>query len=308
MQINVQAIVDALREECGKPASPIYSFHVYAEMLQCSLRNGIMPKSVLEIGPGASLGSLLCFAAMGCERVAGVELSKIEKPSTEFISLLCDYLAAVSGFRWWRSYAADSQESTVNYPNLWDNVVFQQIANKVDCRDGTPIHEMPFQDNAFNFAYSIAVLEHLSNPEKSISKLFSVLQPGGITVHEIDLRDHDLDDIGRSRNHPLAFLNISKSDYDQGPVEQYSKDKSLSNRLESAWGNLGVWCNRLRRSDWEALFDSAGFTDVSTEVICQVDRDLVNRDAMVEPFQSKEIDDLTAVVIRLTARKAAPTM
>jgi SAM-dependent methyltransferase len=300
-----QPLVEALQKECGNAESPFYSVHIYSEMLQGALKRGVIPKSVLEIGPGASLGSMLCFAAMGCQRVAGVELSKLNKPSDDFLLCLKIYLACAGGFQWWRSYAAASDFSTVEFPLLWDNEDLHELVKGVELRDGTPLHEMPFADNTFNFAYSIAVLEHLDKPEEGIRKLFSVMCPGGITIHEIDLRDHqELANDGLSKTHPLGFLRLTDEEYANSAVEGYSVERSLSSRIGSGgWGRRGVRCNRLRRDDWEELFRTAGFREVSTEVICRVKHNTFDRSKFAEPFRSKSVEQLADVVIRLSAKK-----
>lgn len=43
-----------------------------------------------------------------------------------------------------------------------------------------PAEKLPFKDNFFDAAISIAVLEHVDDPQKAVTEAFRVLKPGGI--------------------------------------------------------------------------------------------------------------------------------
>jgi SAM-dependent methyltransferase len=62
-------------------------------------------------------------------------------------------------------------------------------------------------DDYFDFVYSHATLEHVDNPLKTITEIARVLRPGGITVHQIDLRDH------RFPDEPLRFLAYTDEEW-----------------------------------------------------------------------------------------------
>jgi SAM-dependent methyltransferase len=54
--------------------------------------------------------------------------------------------------------------------------------------------------NSFDFVLSNAVLEHVSDIERSAAELARVTSPGGIHCHQVDFRDH------RAFDHPLDHL------------------------------------------------------------------------------------------------------
>ncbi|MDY7079022.1 MAG: methyltransferase domain-containing protein [Chloroflexota bacterium] len=77
----------------------------------------------------------------------------------------------------------------------------------------------------FDFVYSVAVLEHLDQPDKSLAELHRVLEPNGLTVHEIDLRDHGSRD-------PLRFLTLSEEQYVAG-AQKYGDGRGIDQIIGS---------------------------------------------------------------------------
>jgi hypothetical protein len=101
--------------------------------------------------------------------------------------------------------------------------------------DGLEVHdEVPFEDAAIagrvEFIFSSSVLEHVMKPQEVVARTFSLLERGGSAWHSIDLRDH------RDFAKPLAFLEMTAEEYAAVDTE-----------------------NRLRASDWDAIFADAGF-------------------------------------------------
>ncbi len=46
-------------------------------------------------------------------------------------------------------------------------------------------HNIPFADNTFDSIFSVAVLEHVYNPEQVVSEMIRVLKPGGLIYSEV---------------------------------------------------------------------------------------------------------------------------
>jgi SAM-dependent methyltransferase len=301
---RMEELISALKEESSRPGSPVYAFRLYAEIADCARRLGHVPRNVLEIGPGANLGTLFCFACAGCEYVAGVDIAAIASDQSSVYRQLKEYLTCVGGFRWWRSYAGSLTQYPTEYPICWDNVNAEKMVDKIVYRAPYPMRDLPFEPQSFDFTYSVAVLEHVTEDvQANLEKLYAVMLPGGLTVHEIDLWDHNsLSLDGACASHPLRFLELSAEEYAASELQSYGRRHSICHRLDGSWRG-GVTCNRLRRSQWLAAFETAGFEDIEAEVIAKVDESLVVRSRLSPPYRDMNMDDLCSLVIRVTARR-----
>jgi len=84
-------------------------------------------------------------------------------------------------------------------------------------------------DESIDFLFSFTVFEHVQQPREVIEKSFRLLKPGGWSVDFTDLRDH------KHFGKPFQFLTETLEAYTQ---------------------RTGGSENRLRASDFEALFDA----------------------------------------------------
>jgi SAM-dependent methyltransferase len=289
-------LIDMLRTRSDAQDTPFYSHHVYTEMAGCARRHGSATRRVLEIGPGSSLGALTCFLAAGVERAAGVDIEPFHGDRTAYYAALKRYLAVVEGFRWWRNYAATDSDPGRSYPNSWDRVDLGALAARIDYRTPAPSDSLPFPAGSFDFAYSCAVLEHVENPAGTIAELSRVLEPGGLTTHEIDLRYH-----GPSSDQ-LKLLRWDDQEY-AAMTERYGEGRGIDSILEGTWRGE-VYCNRLRLSDWLDLFRDHGFDVHEVEPLCIIAEDRIRREEMVAPFNGKAMEDLAVVQVRITARRS----
>ncbi|MCB1985434.1 MAG: methyltransferase domain-containing protein [Burkholderiales bacterium] len=53
---------------------------------------------------------------------------------------------------------------------------------------------MPLSSTNYDVVYSIAALEHVVNPTGVIKEIHRLLRPGGLAIHEIDLKHHGSSD------------------------------------------------------------------------------------------------------------------
>jgi SAM-dependent methyltransferase len=101
--------------------------------------------------------------------------------------------------------------------------------------------DMPFAGNTFDVVWCSDVMEHVRNPRKTTAEVARVLRPGGIFLATIDLRDH-------------YFLHDEKR-----WLECLRYPQGLWFAMTS---NRSSFVNRLRASEWRALFRDLAFEQV----------------------------------------------
>jgi SAM-dependent methyltransferase len=288
------SVVAALRARSGANESLVYAHRVFAEVDALVRRyEPRPPASVLEIGPGANLGPLFCFVAGGVTRAAGVDIATAGERPREFYALLRDYLACVEGWRWWRHFV------TVSYPNVifpatGDDLDVDQTLKKIEYVSPVSSAALPFPDSTFDLVYSVAALEHVEDPRQTVAEILRVLRPGGMAIHEIDLKHHGSPD-------PLRFLEWSDEEW-FSRTERYGGDRSLERILDGSWTGE-VFCNRLRHGAWTRLFEEAGLELLHDEPLVLFEPSAIDVERFAEPFRSLGSAELSVLGFRLAGRK-----
>ena len=100
----------------------------------------------------------------------------------------------------------------------------------------------------FDGVLSNAVLEHLADVGRAVTRLAEITRPGGWNFHIVDFRDH------RDFQRPLEYLL-----YDEAGL-----DRKMGHFL-------GEFGQPFRPSELEAMFTDAGFEIVERTVLCQAD-------------------------------------
>lgn len=93
-----------------------------------------------------------------------------------------------------------------------------------------------------DFIFSLAVLEHVPDPEGLIQKIYRQLSPGGYSWHFIDLSDH------YPAQTPFLFLKYS----------DFTWERLLTKKGVS-------YTNRVRHDDFIRYFKQAGFEILETQ-------------------------------------------
>lgn len=288
-------LVRAVRERAGANDSLFYAHRVFAEMDALARRHGLpFPRSVLELGPGVNLGALFAFAASGA-RAAGVDVAALPKTPDAFYEDLRDYLFAVEGFAWWRSFAV-GQLGRVDFPSVTSFPAASALLASIDYRSGVSSERLPFPDGSFDLVYSVAALEHVPEPDGTVAEIARVLEPGGLAIHEIDLKHHGSED-------PLRFLEFSEEEWRQR-VTRYGSELSLRTILDGRFSGE-VFCNRLRSTDWKSLFEGAGLALERVEPVIVLDASGVRPERFAHPFRALSIDELAVLTIGVVGRKAS---
>lgn len=148
--------------------------------------------TVAEIGPGDNFGVSLLMRKGGAEEVFAIDrfYSRRDEASQDKI------------------YEALSQKHDM--ADLFDGVPSEKNILNLHYKYGEPA-ETFFADREqeYDALVSRAVFEHLFDPIKVLRDTTEKLKPGGVQVHEIDLRDHGM----FFGHHPLTFLTVSKGLY-----------------------------------------------------------------------------------------------
>ncbi len=297
--LTAEEVIRVMRHQSVQLDSPFYALLVFRQVLHECLAQGHIPRRVLEIGPGVHLGAAFCFAAMGMERVAVVDIARVQ-PDSSFYEKLFALLALAGGFQWWRYNGVVNPYREITHPNFADKRSAADVLRKIEIESPVSADAMPFADESFDLVYSINALEHFPRPQDAVKEMRRVLSADGLAVCEIDLRYHcDM------RNHPpedaLKFLEWTDKQW-RAMSETYAEDRALKGCLKGEWGRE-VFCNRIRWTEWKEIFHQAGFELLKTEPLELLAEQSLRRERFVEPFRSMPTDELAVLVGRIIARK-----
>lgn len=86
--------------------------------------------------------------------------------------------------------------------------VYNKISGIVNYNGPEAAGEKFFDQNqGYDCIVSRSVLEHVDDPKKVLEKMFKALNPGGLLIHKVDLRDHGM--FG-AYDYSLRFLEIPR--------------------------------------------------------------------------------------------------
>lgn len=198
----------------GGTVSAQYCYSVYLRHLVMAAQHGLAtdPRTVVELGPGDSLGIGLMALLAGAEQYYA--LDAVRHASTETNLVVFDELAKLLTDR---TPIPSGGEYAEILPELDDYTFPTQILSETrltqtltpdrlsrlrhalagDLTTG-PIryiapmgrmHEIPA--DSVDLILSQAVMEHVDQLEETYAECFRCLKPGGYMSHQIDLRCHD---------------------------------------------------------------------------------------------------------------------
>lgn len=131
-------------------------------------------KTVLELGPGGSVGFGLLALQAGAARYLAIDNGEHTFVRPRQI----------------RGYRKLVGNDTVLrcFEKRAGRIVYKEEA--IQFKNITQASGYPLPDASVDVIYSCAVLEHVHDLERAFSEMARVLKPGGIMYHEVDLRDH----------------------------------------------------------------------------------------------------------------------
>jgi SAM-dependent methyltransferase len=145
---------------------------------------------VAEVGPGDNCGVALLFLNDGCVSVDLVD---------RFYSRRNVRSQAVIYRSIWNRYSGLSP--FLAKADLEDERTFKGIERRYGATAAAEEFFVPH--TGYDFIVSRSVFEHLYDPLLAIKRMTSALNPGGMLLHKIDLRDHGM---FSTKFHELKFL------------------------------------------------------------------------------------------------------
>lgn len=152
-----------------------YSRKKYQEF-RVHVKNSLAGKTLLELGPGGSLGFGLLALEENLQKYVA-----IDDGLHTFISdsQLLHYKALLhNGPSSIENYFTKAHKGWLYRPEKIESLTINQSST------------YPLPNNSVDYIYSCAVLEHVHNLDLCFAEMQRVLRPGGIMYHEVDLRDH----------------------------------------------------------------------------------------------------------------------
>lgn len=210
--------------------------------------------TVLELGPGDSLSTAVIAKSLGASRTWLVDAGPFATTDMSAYAALFDYL----------------RQQGVAVPFVTAPHAVADMLKTCHCDyliDGVrSLAQLP--SDSVDYCFSNAVLEHVSKSDFAMlaAELFRVLKPDGVSVHQVDLRDH----LGGGLNN----LRFSEATW-EGPL----------------FRNSGFYTNRIRFGEMVAMFAQAGF-DCRLPRVVRWERLLTPRTALDQRFRHVPDDDL----------------
>lgn len=146
---------------------------------------------IAEIGPGDNFGVALLLLKGGAEFVDAIDKFAPRRDAAQQTAI----------------YAAMSRRHQMD--GLFDGEPGESTITRVRYHPGMPAERFFNEQSGFSAVLSRAVLEHLDDPLKSLDDMWRSLEPGGMLIHRVDLRDHGM----FAGAHPLTFLTIGSGLY-----------------------------------------------------------------------------------------------
>jgi SAM-dependent methyltransferase len=224
---------------------------------------------ILELGPGQTLVAGVLFYVHGAKSYTAVDLYPVPTHDPAIYARLREHLAL-------RPELRARFDEVVHFES--SNVSLEQT--RVEHRFPVDAARLPFPDASFDVVISLAAFEHFEDPEAAIKECARVTAPGGVGLHQIDMRDH------RDFAKPLEFLRHTDEEWRRAAAGKPS------------------FTNRFRKSDFERAFATAGFELAEVDVNMRTKLAPELRAALDARFRDRPEEDLEALSALFVAKRA----
>jgi SAM-dependent methyltransferase len=260
--------------EKNEASYPLTVFHRHVTALE-PLRGSLMGADLLEIGPGSNVGVGLLALLAGAKSVTCLDVV----PRAQDHGSNALYLALVKT-------AAIFPDTYLVAPALLKRArhdpegLARDLLDRINYCSPVDIARNSLPDASLDVICSHTCFEHFSDPAGAIAQIARLLRPGGLTSHQIDLRDH------RDFNRPLDFLAYSNTIW-------RLMTSHLPNAVRTRW----------RASQYRAAFEKQGLEAMYLEVSQTIIVTEQMRHQFSRCFQALDLEDLGILNLLLVARK-----
>jgi SAM-dependent methyltransferase len=255
--------------------------------------------TVAEIGPGPHLGVLLLFLYIGAKKGYGIDVHKAELDSHELYASLLKYFRCLHGGYWYRPWADDTgileiyefdKDRVANRPDPLE------LRRRIDYIAPHVESKLPINSDEVDYLYSMSALEHVHKAKIKglLEEIYRVLKPGGVTYHEIDLRDHNY------VSGPLGHLQYGDAEWEKMTMS-YGDRLGVFDIFQGK--DVRVYTNRIRYQEFLDLFSGVGFNIEAHYPLMKVKRKIVERSVLHPEFRLLDEDELSKAVMAVVARK-----
>ena len=189
----------------GDAPSASYSYDVWMKHLWHLWKNGLqkMPETVVELGPGQSLGVGLAALLSGADAYYGLDYARICN-LTGSANLLDEMVLLFRGqagqqIKGWPAYGPEFPHHILPQP-LLDTALspgrIQDIASAfsndspITIRYIAPWMNRSIDPGSADLVLSSVVMQYLSDPVRAYTTMYEWLKPGGMMSHEISFTGH----------------------------------------------------------------------------------------------------------------------
>ncbi len=257
----------------------LYTFNTFKVFYERALKYGIDIKnsSILEMGAGKPLGTGIFWNYSGAAKYTSID---------KFTQVNLNDL-------WINRFKNILDMNMFNPHDLTiDSLIRKEGDQYVLNNDKISLIqdsllEHSFENEKFDFIYSCAVLEHVDDIEKILTKMHDILADDGVMYHIIDLREHHTN----LRTVPNKDTSIDFLKYSRGEWEEMYPPGSEH------------YINRLRSCDFKNHFEDSGFRIIDTIATQGMTMDEATYSRINQEFHKYSTDDLCTTGINIVLKK-----